>query len=93
MAVWLRARICQGLTAVGFEPTQLVLVELESTPLGHSGKLPMPLAHQLSNTEITVLRTASCLLAITRGSAPAPVGVDVGLGGYAIAAIGGPTQA
>ena len=28
-----------GLTAVGFEPTQLALVELESTPLDHSGKL------------------------------------------------------
>ena len=41
MAVWLRARICQGLTAVGFEPTQLALVELEPTPLDHSGKLSM----------------------------------------------------
>ena len=29
----------EGLTAVGFEPTQLALVELESTPLDHSGKL------------------------------------------------------
>ena len=28
-----------NLTAVGFEPTQLALVELESTPLDHSGKL------------------------------------------------------
>ena len=27
------------LTAAGFEPTQLALVELESTPLDHSGKL------------------------------------------------------
>ena len=27
------------MTAVGFEPTQLALVELESTPLDHSGKL------------------------------------------------------
>ena len=26
-------------TAVGFEPTQIALVELESTPLDHSGKL------------------------------------------------------
>ena len=26
-------------TAVGFEPTQLALVELESTPLDHSGKV------------------------------------------------------
>ena len=29
----------QQMTAVGFEPTQLALVELESTPLDHSGKL------------------------------------------------------
>ena len=29
------------LTAVGFEPTQLALVELESTPLDHSGKLSL----------------------------------------------------
>ena len=27
------------MTAVGFEPTQLALVELESTPLDHSGEL------------------------------------------------------
>ena len=31
-----------NLTAVGFEPTQLALVELESTPLDHSGKLSSP---------------------------------------------------
>ena len=30
---------CKKLTAVGFEPTQLALVELESTPLDHAGKL------------------------------------------------------
>ena len=29
------------MTAVGFEPTQLALVELESTPLDHSGKLSL----------------------------------------------------
>ena len=29
------------LTPVGFEPTQLALVELESTPLDHSGKLSL----------------------------------------------------
>ena len=92
MAVWLRARICQGLTAVGFEPTQLALVGLESTSLDHSDKLSTPLAHHVSSAKITVLRTASCPLATTRGSAPAPVGVDVDLGGYAIAAIGGPTR-
>ena len=27
------------MTPVGFEPTQLSLVELESTPLDHSGKV------------------------------------------------------
>ena len=71
----------------------LALVWLEPTPLDHSDKLSMPLAHHLSSVKITVLRTASSLLATTRGSAPAPVGVDVDLGGYAIAAIGGPTRA
>ena len=34
----------QIMTAVGFEPTQLALVELESTPLDHSGKLSLTLA-------------------------------------------------
>ena len=29
------------MAAVGFEPTQLALMELESTPLDHSGKLSM----------------------------------------------------
>ena len=29
------------MTPVGFEPTQLALVELESTPLDHSGKLSL----------------------------------------------------
>ena len=29
------------LTPVGFEPTQLALVELESTPLDHSGKVSL----------------------------------------------------
>ena len=32
------------MTAVGFEPTQLSLVELESTPLDHSGKLSWKIA-------------------------------------------------
>ena len=34
-----------NLTAVGFEPTQLALVELESTPLDHSGKLSWQRRH------------------------------------------------
>ena len=29
------------MTPVGFEPTQLALVEFESTPLDHSGKVPL----------------------------------------------------
>ena len=33
------------MTAVGFEPMQLALVELESTPLDHSGKLSCVYAH------------------------------------------------
>ena len=33
------------MTAVGFEPTQLALVELESTPLDHSGKLSLRTCH------------------------------------------------
>jgi hypothetical protein len=35
--------MCEGrkMTAAGFEPTQLVLVELGSTPLNHSGKVSM----------------------------------------------------
>ena len=32
-------QVDQEMTAVGFEPTQLALVELESTPLDHSGKV------------------------------------------------------
>ena len=36
------------MTAVGFEPTQLALVELESTPLDHSGKLSLSLGLALA---------------------------------------------
>ena len=35
------SRLLGKMTAVGFEPTQLALVELESTPLDHSGKLSL----------------------------------------------------
>ena len=38
------------MTPVGFEPTQLALVELESTPLDHSGKVSMLLDFNLSVT-------------------------------------------
>ena len=36
-----QALASSDLTAVGFEPTQIALVELESTPLDHSGKLSL----------------------------------------------------
>jgi hypothetical protein len=39
----LRAHRCCKTTPVGFEPTQLALVELESTPLDHSGKVSLPI--------------------------------------------------
>jgi hypothetical protein len=38
------------MTPVGFEPTQLALVELESIPLDHSGKVSLlPLAALLAS--------------------------------------------
>ena len=36
-----RGSKARKMTAVGFEPTQLALVELEPTPLDHSGKLSL----------------------------------------------------
>ena len=40
------------MTPVGFEPTQLALVELESTPLDHSGKASCSLClRRWSNVE------------------------------------------
>ena len=40
------------MTPVGFEPTQLALVELESTPLDHSAKCPGSKAILLRKEEI-----------------------------------------
>ena len=40
-------RLIGNMTAVGFEPTQLALVELESTPLDHSGKLSLYMILQM----------------------------------------------
>ena len=40
------------MTPVGFEPTQLALVELESTPLDHSGKVS--LRPQLRTNDIDI---------------------------------------
>ena len=36
------------MTPVGFEPTQLALVELESTPLDHSGKVSLLMIYDSS---------------------------------------------
>ena len=46
------------MTAVGFEPTQLALVELESTPLDHSGKL------SLATLILRQFRIASACIAV-----------------------------
>ena len=43
------------MTPVGFEPTQLALVELESTPLDHSGKV----SHACSSIDMD-LRCEAC---------------------------------
>lgn len=40
-----------GVTPVGFEPTQLALVELGSTPLDHSGKVS---SHKCSSCSIKI---------------------------------------
>ena len=40
------------MTPVGFEPTQLALVELESTPLDHSGKVSLRPQLQTKNGDI-----------------------------------------
>ena len=50
--IWIPGR-GQTLTPVGFEPTQLALVELESTPLDHSGKVSLPPRWKLWNTTCT----------------------------------------
>ena len=49
--LWLAANVCgvRTMTPVGFEPTQLALVELESTPLDHSGKVSMSSASLVRN--------------------------------------------
>ena len=62
------ARKNDTLTAVGFEPTQLALVELESTPLDHSGKLSCSAARSRS---IAVTNTLG-------GVAPFACGCDNG---------------
>ena len=49
------------MTPVGFEPTQLALVELESTPLDHSGKV------SLAKWLLTQLSLSSVCFACVRG--------------------------
>ena len=49
------------LTPVGFEPTQLALVELESTPLDHSGKVSLtPFRTTGLDCPATSIRCLSC---------------------------------
>ena len=43
------------MTAVGFEPTQLALVELESTPLDHSGKLSWKPSTSQSSMQLRIV--------------------------------------
>ena len=38
-SIHLQLQLEMQMTPVGFEPTQLALVELEYTPLGHSGNV------------------------------------------------------
>jgi type III secretion system FlhB-like substrate exporter len=59
------------MTPVGFEPTQLALVELESTPLDHSGKASLSLEwHRYSCPTLFVhgvgLWAKSCIDATTK---------------------------
>ena len=54
------------MTAVGLEPTQLALVELESTPLDHSGKLSMQSCYSVflyAKDSMTALRARQGLAA------------------------------
>ena len=53
------------MTPVGFEPTQLALVELESTPLDHSGKLSC----QLDITKYTGTKRLCICVRVHQGSA------------------------
>ena len=43
------------MTPVGFEPTQLALVALESTPLDHSGKVSLMLSLLLKFTKLHMI--------------------------------------
>ncbi len=44
------------MTAVEFEPTQLALVELESTPLDHSGKLSCCKSWPLGSDQLLITK-------------------------------------
>ena len=63
------------MTAVGFEPTRLATVELESTPLDRSGKLSMCGEHfvyvsfqMAAMTRGILPRQASCRLLLRHGA-------------------------
>jgi hypothetical protein len=48
---FLPQRLPPQMTPVGFEPTQLALVELETTPLDHSGKVSLPIDEGIHHQE------------------------------------------
>ena len=48
LLLFMDAHMWVRMTPVGFEPTQLALVELESTPLDNSGKVSMLLIHDVA---------------------------------------------
>ena len=56
------------MTAVGFEPTQLALVELESTPLDHSGKLSSTSVMKLLFMKFIVVHSLHNYVATAFGS-------------------------
>ena len=60
------------MTPVGFEPAQLVLVELESTPLDHSGKVSLPFTGPLLGILAEAWRGRTCLQHPV-GGVPVPV--------------------
>ena len=81
------------MTPVGFEPTQLALVELESTPLDPSGKVSMSKRRSKSHRRISILLIFACseregapglvaAPAVCQGAPPGAVGVlgQMGLG-------------
>ena len=60
------------MTAVGFEPTQLALVELESTPLDHSGKLSIQFCRDIADNSKHICLPAPGGAALDARKLPSP---------------------